>query len=70
MTTRARPLDAQELGQLEQLLARALPPHHALYRTARAWYVYRWEGVRYVPLLDAPALGALLAKLQDKYCSQ
>ena len=66
MATRARPLDAQELEQLAQLLARALPPHHALYRTARAWYVYRWDGVRYVPLLDAPALGGLLAKLRGE----
>lgn len=70
MVARTRPLDAQELEQLEQLLARALPPHHALYRTTRAWYVYHWDGVRYAPLLDAPALGALLAKLQDISCRQ
>ena len=62
---RGRPLDELEMLQLAALLERALPPHHALYRTARGWYVYRWDEdkTRFVPILDGVGVGALLLKL-------
>lgn len=61
-----KPLDLEETAQLAELLGRGLPPHHALYRTNRTWYVYRWDevGGRFKPYLDAPSLAALLERLQ------
>lgn len=65
MSRRPRPLDPLEQQLLEELLERALPPHHALFRTARAWYVYRWDEAesRFRPLLNGSSPAALLEAL-------
>jgi hypothetical protein len=59
-------LDATERVLLEALLVRALPPHHALFRTAHEWYVYRWsvDKMAFVPYLSGSDLAHLLARLQ------
>lgn len=68
MSVRGRPLDAQETAQLAELLGRGLPPHHALYRTARAWYVYRWdEGKgKFCQWLSDASLASLLSLLHER----
>lgn len=63
-----RPLDTGEIAQLVELIEHALPPHHALFRTAREWHVYRWDGeeMKFKPYLSDSNLAVLLAHLAQE----